>query len=185
MFNLHRSLPIYTVFSCGSQNNAPARRQTGAQRHFRSGNALRVARAHHVKRVHICVVNIQFGWNACGSKTVKIADSFRIKRFAVRHKGICRRKTYKIRRPAATKRRWYCLSQCAARAAAPGYSRAPVGMRIVRTRISRSGSIKRIAAPFFCPKASTQPQLVEAELCSPYQGLCCRIQCGRYQPKYF
>ena len=66
---------------------------------FRSRNALRVARAHHVERMQIYVINIQLRRNARGAEPVKIADSLCIKRLSVPYKGIRGRKPCKIRQP--------------------------------------------------------------------------------------
>ena len=153
----HQNCSTFIVLSLSiqcfpaAQNNAPARRQTGAQRLPQPQRSARRAGASYRTRAYSCdkhpVSPGRLRLEDCQNsgqfphKTVRCPPQRNMQAEDLQNPPPCSHKT-----PVAF--------PCAVRgeSSSAGILPRAVGMRIVRTRISRSGSIKRIAAPFFVRK---------------------------------
>ena len=153
----HQNCSTFIVLSLSiqcfpaAQNNAPARRQTGAQRLPQPQRSARRAGASCRTRAYLCgkypVRLERLRLEDCQNsgqfphKTVRCPPQRNMQAEDLQNPPPCSHKT-----PVA-------LSVAVrSESSSAGILPCAVGMRIVRTRISRSGSIKRIAAPFFVRK---------------------------------
>ena len=153
----HQNCSTFIVLSLSiqcfpaAQNNAPARRQTGAQRLPQPQRSARRAGASCQTRAYLCgkypVRLERLRLEDCQNsgqfphKTVRCPPQRNMQAEDLQNPPPCSHKT-----PVA-------LSVAVrSESSSAGILPCAVGMRIVRTRISRSGSIKRIAAPFFVRK---------------------------------
>ena len=153
----HQNCSTFIVLSLSiqcfpaAQNNAPARRQTGAQRLPQPQRSARRAGASCRTRAYSCdkhpVSPGRLRLEDCQNsgqfphKTVRCPPQRNMQAEDLQNPPPCSHKT-----PVA-------LSVAVrSESSSAGILPCAVGMRIVRTRISRSGSIKRIAAPFFVRK---------------------------------
>lgn len=153
----HQNCSTFIVLSLSiqcfpaAQNNAPARRQTGAQRLPQPQRSARRAGASCRTRAYSCdkhpVSPGRLRLEDCQNsgqfphKTVRCPPQRNMQAEDLQNPPPCSHKT-----PVA-------LSVAVrSESSSAGILPCAAGMRIVRTRISRSGSIKRIAAPFFVRK---------------------------------
>ena len=150
----HQNCSTFIVLSLSiqcfpaAQNNAPARRQTGAQRLPQPQRSARRAGASCRMRAYLCgkypVRLERLRRGACQStgqfphKTVRCPPQRNMQAEDLQNPPPCSHKT-----PVAS------TGAVRGESSSAGMFPCAAGMRIVRTRISRSGSIKRIAAPFF------------------------------------
>ena len=153
----HQNCSTFIVLSLSiqcfpaAQNNAPARRQTGAQRLPQPQRSARRAAASYRTRAYSCdkhpVSPGRLRLEDCQNsgqfphKTVRCPPQRNMQAEDLQNPPPCSHKT-----PVA-------LSVAVrSESSSAGILPCAAGMRIVRTRTSRSGSINRIAAPFFVRK---------------------------------
>ena len=153
----HQNCSTFIVLSLSiqcfpaAQNNAPARRQTGAQRLPQPQRSARRAGASCRTRAYLCgkypVRLERLRLEDCQNsgqfphKTVRCPPQRNMQAEDLQNPPPCSHKT-----PVAS------TGAVRSESSSAGILPCAAGMRIVRTRISRSGSIKRIAAPFFVRK---------------------------------
>ena len=153
----HQNCSTFIVLSLSiqcfpaAQNNAPARRQTGAQRLPQPQRSARRAGASCRTRAYLC------GKYPVRLERLRLEDCQNSGQFP--HKTVrCppqrNMQAEDLQNPPPCSHKTPVAFPCAVRGESSSARTLPcaVGMRIVRTRISRSGSIKRIAAPFFVRK---------------------------------
>ena len=153
----HQNCSTFIVLSLSiqcfpaAQNNAPARRQTGAQRLPQPQRSARRAGASCRTRAYLC------GKYPVRLERLRLEDCQNSGQFP--HKTVrCppqrNMQAEDLQNPPPCSHKTPVAFPCAVRgeSSSAGILPRAVGMRIVRTRISRSGSIKRIAAPFFVRK---------------------------------